>query len=332
MPLDLESMGLAEIIRLREQMGEVLVRRFEKNLALAFTDVVGSTSYFAEHGDEAGRALMQRHLDALAQAVQANQGRIVDTAGDGAFLVFPTVDEAVAALVQLQRLVLDQNLSRPLAHQLSVRSGIHHGPVLTDGVVVTGDAVNLCARITSTAQAGEVRMTKAAFVTLSGPGRMRCTTLPPAELKGIPKPVEMMLFSWSTAGPRPAWVTIQESGERFALPAKPVIAFGRLREHHGVQANDIVLAPAREEDAMRISRWHFEVRQTADGMCVSQLSDQITEVDGRLIPRGSTAPLRAGTVVRIAGVLTLRFDADQTTPKEDADKHTQMWNIPIGKL
>src|SRR5262249_30204218 len=183
MPLDLESMGLTEIIRLRDQAAEVLVRRFEKNLALAFTDVVGSTSYFAEHGDQMGRALMQRHLDALAQAVQANQGRIVDTAGDGAFICFPTVDDAVAGLVPLQRMVLDQNLSRPLAHHLNVRSAIHYGPVLTDGVVVTGDAVNLCARITSTAQAGEIRLSKPAFVSLSGPGRMRCTTLPPAELK-----------------------------------------------------------------------------------------------------------------------------------------------------
>ena len=47
MGLDLETMSLTEMIRLRELISEVLLRRFERNLALAFTDVVGSTAYFA---------------------------------------------------------------------------------------------------------------------------------------------------------------------------------------------------------------------------------------------------------------------------------------------
>jgi class 3 adenylate cyclase len=328
MLVDLETLGLTEIIRLREQISEVLVRRFERNLALAFTDVVGSTAYFAEFGDEAGRGMMQRHLDLLGRAVEANGGRIVDTAGDGAFTCFKSADDAVGALGQLQKSILEQNLSRTAQHQLAVRAGIHWGPVLTDGVVVTGDAVNLCARVTSTGTGGEIRLSKAAFLELSGPGRMRCTALPPTEVKGIRGPVEMMQFRWHAQGPRPTRVWFAETGERIELPDKALVSFGRLRDNNGVQANDIVLVPAHPDHAPRISRWQFELRQTPDGPCVSALSDRTTEVDGVVLARGQTAPLRVGTTVKVAGVMTLVFEGDDQKPAvKEADRFTMMIDV-----
>ena len=43
-------------------------------------------------------------------------------------------------------------------------SGNHSlGPVLADGTTVTGDTVNLCAKVTATIQPGEIRVTKSAF-------------------------------------------------------------------------------------------------------------------------------------------------------------------------
>jgi class 3 adenylate cyclase len=311
MSLDLESMSLTEMIRLREQISEVLLRRFERNLALAFTDVVGSTAYFAEFGDEAGRGLMQRHYDALGQVLPRHEGRVVDTAGDGAFTCFPTSDQALAALSDVQHLILEQNANRPPQHHLTIRAGVHWGPVLTDGVVVTGDAVNTCARVTSTSAPSEIRLTKAAFLVLSSVHRSRCTVLAPTELKGIPRPVEMMLYKWHTQAEMPAWVTVRETGEKNRLPQKPVISFGRLRDHNGMQANDIVLMPANPDEQVKLSRWHFELRQQLDGMHITALSDQITEVDGRAVARGQSAPIRVGTEVRLAGgVMTLVFEGD----------------------
>ena len=91
-PWSLESLGMlsmAEIVRLQELLSRELRRRFEKELALVFSDVVGSTDYFARFGDEAGRRLQQRHFDLLGPPVLAGGGRIVETGGDGAFVVFP---------------------------------------------------------------------------------------------------------------------------------------------------------------------------------------------------------------------------------------------------
>src|SRR5690349_17545013 len=142
MELDVTGLTLTEMIRLREQIGEEITRKFERRVALAFSDVVGSTNYFARFGDRAGRALQQRHIDMLQDELAATSGRIVDTAGDGAFLCFPTADQAIEALSKLQTKLVEWNSSRASEHHLLVRIGIHFGPALTDGTVVTGDSVN----------------------------------------------------------------------------------------------------------------------------------------------------------------------------------------------
>src|SRR5262245_8242813 len=96
---DFEILTMTEIIRLQEELSRVLKRRFERSLAIAFSDIVDSTAYFARFGDEAGRGMQQRHVDLLAQSLPLGEGRIVDTAGDGAFTCFPSVEHAVAALI-----------------------------------------------------------------------------------------------------------------------------------------------------------------------------------------------------------------------------------------
>src|SRR5262245_31628893 len=162
-----ESLSMTEIIRLQEELSQVLKRRFEKQLAVAFSDIVDSTRYFARFGDEAGRGMQQRHVDLLTQTLPMGGGRIVDTAGDGAFTCFPTVDGALATLIELQKRISDSNVARPREHQLLVRIGIHFGPVLTDGVQVTGDSVNVCARVAQTAAGGDVHITREAFHEIS---------------------------------------------------------------------------------------------------------------------------------------------------------------------
>src|SRR4051812_12069790 len=104
-----EKLSMTEIIRLQDALSKALVRRFEKKLALVFSDMVGSTPYFAKFGNEAGRKLQQRHLDLCQPAAARGGGRVVDTAGDGAFLCFPAIDGALAAMVDLQQQIALDN-------------------------------------------------------------------------------------------------------------------------------------------------------------------------------------------------------------------------------
>ena len=305
--LDFESLGLREIIRLQNQLSEVLSRRFERHLALMFSDIVGSTGYFSRFGDEAGRRLQQRHVDLLEPVVARFEGRIVDTAGDGAFVCFPHAQPAAEALVALQTAVARDNARHARDHRLAIRTGFHWGPALSDGTVVAGEAVNLCARVAQTAQVGEIRLTRAAFLELSPDLRLRCRRLPSLAIKGFADPVELMRLEWRDPDRFPGAVRIHETGEEILLPDKEVVTFGRLRQIDGVEANDVILTLPDPELANQISRWHFELRREASGLVLHAVSTRPLEVDGRPLNRGDRAPVEAGTTVRVARVVTLTF-------------------------
>lgn len=304
---DFESLNLTEIIRLQNQLSALLARRFEKTHALAFSDVTGSTAYFARFGNEAGRRLQQRHVDLIVKSLERSSGRIVDTVGDGVFLCFPHVEAAVEVLECFQTLRLQENSHIPPEHQMTTRIGIHWGTVLTDGVIVTGDPVNLCAKLAATAQPGEIRITKPAFLELIVQQRLRCRSIGPVKLAGVNEPMDMFVFAWADPVRFPVAVLIEETGEQITLPPHPIITFGRLREMNGTKANDIVLTHNDPSLAQHISRWHFEVRRAPEGLILRSVSNQHTEVNGKTIGKGEETSISAGTIIRLSDVLTLRF-------------------------
>jgi class 3 adenylate cyclase len=305
--LDFEALSLTEIIRLQDQLSAELSRRFERPLALSFSDIVGSTTYFTRFGDEAGKRLQQRHLDLLRPVVSTFEGRIVDTAGDGAFVCFSQVQSAADAFTRFQEVLLRDNAYRPREHQLVTRIGIHWGLVLTDGTIVAGEAVNLCARVAQKTECREIRLTRPAFLELTLASRLRCRPLPPLKVKSFAEPLELMRLEWRDMSRFPASVRIQESGQEIPLPDKDVITFGRLREVDGVEANDVVLALADAQLTQQISRWHFELHREPDGFWLRVVSGRSTEVDGRELAKGERVPILCGTAVRLSRAVTLTF-------------------------
>jgi len=102
-------------------------------------------------------------------------------------------------------------------------------------------------------------------------------------------------------------VRVEETGETIALPKQEVITFGRLGKESGTQANDIVLKLATTENTNRISRWHFQLRRTSEGYVLRSLTSAATQADGRDLKKNEEAPVRGGSIVRLAGVATLVF-------------------------
>jgi class 3 adenylate cyclase len=308
---ELESLSLTEIVRLQSEIGEVMRRRFERSLALCFTDVAGSTAYCARYGDAAGKALSQRHLDLLAPCLEEHGGRIIDTAGDSAFVCFETMRDAGLASSRLQDRVAEANVRYAEEHRLAIRTGLHFGPVLTDGAVVSGDAVNVCARVGAIGAPGEIVLTRAAFAALPPDMRHECAARPIARLKGVMDPVETWTLRWRVPT-RPNTVVVHETGARFTLPATKVVSFGRLRSVKGEPGNDIVLESRDPQKTRLISRWHFEIHAHDDELVLRALTQQTLTVDGKLVVMGTDVPVRAGSVVLVAGVLTLSFSVEDT--------------------
>jgi hypothetical protein len=184
---------------------------------------------------------------------------------------------------------------------------LHWGHVLTDGVQVTGDAVNLCARLVATARASEIRLSRELFQELGVDLRHLCRPLGQVNLKGIARSVELMALLWRDPARFPSQVVIRESGEHIVLPMQDTMCFGRGETLDLTTANDVALSLPDALAARQVSRRHFELRARPDGYVVKALTSQPTEVDGATIQRDQELPLRPGSCVRLADVMTLDF-------------------------
>ena len=87
-----------------------------------FTDIEGSTRLLAELG--AGyAAVLDRHRALIQQAIEANEGRVVDMRADEFFAAFADSPRAVQAAVDAQRALGAEQWPAPLR----VRMGVHRG-------------------------------------------------------------------------------------------------------------------------------------------------------------------------------------------------------------
>ena len=303
----LETLTLTEIIRLQNQLSKVLSQRFERQAALVASDIVGSTTYFTRFGNEAGHRLQQEHFDLLGQSSQDCGGKIVDTAGDGAILSFPSVETVANSLLRFKRLLNQRNGRLSQDHQLNTRTGVHWGTLLTDGTIISGDAVNICAKIAATANPGTIRLSRAAFNELPSSLRLACHSVGAVTLPSTSQSVEMLDLSWQELLMIPSFVHIDETGISFPLPDQSVVTFGRLASLNGTRANDIVLELPDPALTHQISRWHFEIIRECDSLVLHCLSDKRTEIDEQVLSKGDRVPITIGSHVRISGVLSLRF-------------------------
>lgn len=109
-----------------------------------FVDVVGSTQLAAEIGDSRFREVIDSFHQLVGRQLERYQGRLVDTAGDGALALFDSPARAIACAEAVRDGV------RALG--LRVRAGVHtgemeHGP----GGEVRGIAVHTGARVAALA-------------------------------------------------------------------------------------------------------------------------------------------------------------------------------------
>ena len=117
-------------------------------LTVAFTDLENFTTYTEAEGDDAARRLLMGHHREAGPIVRSRGGRVLKWLGDGLMLTFPEPEAAVLACLELAE-----------AAPLPLRAGVHGGTVLLTGDDVIGRVVNLAARVTECAEAGQLVVT-----------------------------------------------------------------------------------------------------------------------------------------------------------------------------
>lgn len=150
--------------------------------AVLFTDIVGSTDRAVAVGDRQWSALLSRHNQATAAAVERAGGRMIEPTGDGVLAGFETPSSALRCAVAIRRAL------RKL--DIDVRSAIHVGELeQMPGGNVRGIMVHLAARALGQAAAGQIVVTKAVQETARGTG-FRFKSRGEVDLRGI-GPVEL---------------------------------------------------------------------------------------------------------------------------------------------
>jgi len=146
-------------------------------VTVLFTDLVGSTEQASRLGDRRWKELLEQHHRAVRTLLTRYRGHEIDTAGDGFFASFDGPARAVRCAQAIIEAV------RPLG--LEIRAGLHTGEIQTIGDKIGGLAVNIGARVGSTAQASEVLVSQTVKDLTAGSG-LTFEDAGEHELKGIP--------------------------------------------------------------------------------------------------------------------------------------------------
>jgi class 3 adenylate cyclase len=153
---------------------------------ILFTDLVGSTERAAELGDRDWRGLLERHHELVRLELTRYRGVEIDTAGDGFFASFDGPARAIACAREIVERVPELGLA--------VRAGIHTGECERVGDKLAGLAVNVGARVSGAAKAGEVLVSQTVKDLVAGSG-IEFEDRGTQDLKGVPG--EWRLFAVS---------------------------------------------------------------------------------------------------------------------------------------
>src|ERR671937_1671185 len=135
----------------------------ERKLAtVLFADLVGSTADASDNDPERTRAVLDRFYDAMAEEVTLAGGTIEKFAGDAVMAAFgaPAALEDHAERALHAALAMRHRVGE-LDRRLELRIGVNTGEVVVGepragSSFVTGDAVNVAARLEQGAEPGEI--------------------------------------------------------------------------------------------------------------------------------------------------------------------------------
>lgn len=171
-------------------------------LAILIADVRGYTAFTHERGDESAAKLAAKFTDVAREVVQARAGEVIELRGDEAVCAFWSTRDALRAAVELQERFVDETLADPEL-PLGVGIGIDAGEAVPIEGGYWGAALNLAARLSGHAGAGEILATREVVHLARHVEGVAYVEKGTVSLKGVADPVEVVGVS-SEAGPAAA--------------------------------------------------------------------------------------------------------------------------------
>jgi adenylate cyclase len=168
----------------------------KQDMVVLFADVSGSTRLYETLGDERAFSAISQCLALLRRVTEIYHGRVVKMIGDEIMTVFPNVLAGVQAACAMQAEV---DVVAPLDNvRLAIRIGLHYGPVLAHGANsdVFGDTVNVAARLTELANAGQIISSESTVAGLPPLLRASTRVLDAMPIKGKSADIKIVEVLW----------------------------------------------------------------------------------------------------------------------------------------
>src|SRR5438034_6701575 len=144
-------------------IGQETNREERKLATVLFADIVGSTAMASDEDPERTRRMLNRFYDAMTEEVERNGGTVEKFAGDAVMAAFgaPAALEDHAERALHAALAMHRRIRQLFGDDLALRIGVNTGEVLVGrpregSSFVTGDVVNVAARLEQAAKAGEI--------------------------------------------------------------------------------------------------------------------------------------------------------------------------------
>lgn len=158
--------------------------------AIVFTDIAGY-SRMMEKDEERTIRVLRRHNSIVLPLIERADGEVIDAIGDGLFILFPSVREAVVCSVAIQKAIGAYNKSAASDEQFRLRIGIHLGEVWREGDRVFGNGVNVAARVQPLAPPGGVCITEDVYRQVSNKLSHEMHSIGRHDLKNISRRMEI---------------------------------------------------------------------------------------------------------------------------------------------
>ncbi|UWR32296.1 adenylate/guanylate cyclase domain-containing protein [Sulfitobacter sp. W027] len=165
-------------------------RKKRRLVAIVFADVANFSRMMSF--DEEGTAdAVRERLDIFRSGIAAFSGEFKGSAGDNAFMIFESAVDAVTFAVEMQKICSEMNQSLSADEQIWFRFGINLGEVLVQGDDISGESINIAARIEAFSNPGRICISGATYDHVSNNLQYGYEYLGGQDFKNIGKTVDV---------------------------------------------------------------------------------------------------------------------------------------------
>jgi len=188
--------------------------------AILAADVVGYSRLMGLNETATLVALKAHRRELVDGKIAEHHGRIVKLTGDGMLAEFPSIVNAVACSVEIQRAMHGRNEDVPQDRRIEFRIGIDLGDIIFEDNDIYGDGVNVAARLEGIAMPGGITISASVRDQVGDRLDLTFEDMGEQTLKNIARPVRVFRVGWEGGPP----ISAAPAPEPLALPSKPSIA------------------------------------------------------------------------------------------------------------